>query len=510
MKQTPAFSRTRKFLWPIHGNEAKKFLPMSAMMFFILFNYTILRNTKDALVVTAAGAEVLPFLKSGVVLPGAILFVALYAKLCNVLSREHLFYACIAGFLTFFAVFALVLYPCREMLQPSPETIQGLKQTYPHVQHVFSLLGSWVSCLFYVFAELWGSIVLTLLFWQFANYITKTEQAKRFYSMFGFLGHLSLIAAGYTGKYLCSLQQVDVNNSKEFGTFINAMTITVVIAGAAILMLYRWMNANIVPQVYAEGPATNLKPKKPKLSVVDSFKNILSSRYLGLIVILIIGYSLSMNILGVVWKKQLHLQFPDPRDYQSFMSSFSIATGTATVLLIFFFKGIVAKFGWFWGAIITPLVLLVTAVPFFSFVLSGDTLSGWLSSIGITPLFMAVLIGGGQQVLSKSAKYSLFDSTKEMAYIPLDDELKTRGKAAVDVIGNSFGKASGGYVTAALLVITAASDLMAIAPYLAGVVITIVVIWILAVCALNRSYKEIVSHQEDGHGRVEIAQSKAA
>lgn len=54
-----------KFLPP--KSELKKILPLGLIFFFILFSYTILRDTKDVLVVTApkAGAEIIPFLKVG-------------------------------------------------------------------------------------------------------------------------------------------------------------------------------------------------------------------------------------------------------------------------------------------------------------------------------------------------------------------------------------------------------------------------------------------------------------
>ena len=52
--QQPNFSKLRAALWPIHGYELKKFLPMGMMMFAALFNYTIVRDIKDALVVKAA------------------------------------------------------------------------------------------------------------------------------------------------------------------------------------------------------------------------------------------------------------------------------------------------------------------------------------------------------------------------------------------------------------------------------------------------------------------------
>ena len=60
------------------------------MFFFILFNYTILRDTKDVLVVTArgSGAEIIPFLKTYVNLPGAIGFTVLYSNVRAQLSAS--------------------------------------------------------------------------------------------------------------------------------------------------------------------------------------------------------------------------------------------------------------------------------------------------------------------------------------------------------------------------------------------------------------------------------------
>jgi AAA family ATP:ADP antiporter len=91
----PEFGKIRSFLWPIHNFELKKLLPMLFLFFCIAFNYTILRDTKDTLIMTApkSGAEAIPFLKVYGVLPIALVFMLIYTKLSNVLSKKHLFLA---------------------------------------------------------------------------------------------------------------------------------------------------------------------------------------------------------------------------------------------------------------------------------------------------------------------------------------------------------------------------------------------------------------------------------
>jgi len=58
--------------------ERQKLFPLALMFFCILFNYTILRDTKDVLMITApkSGAEVIPFIKTYFNLPVAIVSYA--------------------------------------------------------------------------------------------------------------------------------------------------------------------------------------------------------------------------------------------------------------------------------------------------------------------------------------------------------------------------------------------------------------------------------------------------
>lgn len=151
----------------------KKIIPLGLMFFCILFNYTILRDTKDVLVVTAKGssAEIIPFLKTWVNLPMAVGFMLLYTKLANVLSKEALFYSVILPFIAFFGAFGFVLYPLSNYFHPTALADKLLNVLGPRFLGPLAIMRIWSFCLFYVMAELWGSVVVSVLFWGFANQV---------------------------------------------------------------------------------------------------------------------------------------------------------------------------------------------------------------------------------------------------------------------------------------------------------------------------------------------------
>lgn len=163
-------------------SERQKLVPLALMFFCILFNYTILRDTKDVLMVTApkSGAEVIPFLKTYVNLPTAIAFTGIYAKLTDKMELKNVFYAFVIPFLMFFTSFAFFIYPHRALVHPHA-LVDSLAAILPaNFAAPLSIVRNWSFALFYVMAEMWGSMVASLLFWGFANEVTTVDEAKKY------------------------------------------------------------------------------------------------------------------------------------------------------------------------------------------------------------------------------------------------------------------------------------------------------------------------------------------
>ncbi|WVZ69465.1 hypothetical protein U9M48_018241 [Paspalum notatum var. saurae] len=508
----PEEATAKKFLG-VDVKTLKKIVPLGLMFFCILFNYTILRDTKDVLVVTAKGssAEIIPFLKTWVNLPMAIGFMLLYTKLSNVLSREALFYTVIFPFIAFFGAFAFVLYPLRNAIHPTALADKLLAALGPSFLGPVAILRIWSFCLFYVMAELWGSVVISVLFWGFANQITTVDEAKEFYPLFGLGANIALIFSGRTVKYFSNLRKTLGPGIDGWEVSLKGMMSIVVLLGLVITSIYWGVNKFVLNDPSLPKSDRKKKKEKPKLGMKESMKVLLSSRYVRDLATLVVAYGISINLVEVTWKSKLKAQFPSPNEYSSFMGDFSTATGIATFTMMLLGRIILRKFGWGVAAMITPTVLLLTGVGFFSLILFGQPLTPMLATMGMTPLLAAVYVGAMQNIFSKSAKYSLFDPCKEMAYIPLDEDMKVKGKAAIDVVCNPLGK-SGGALIQQFMILTFGS-LANSTPYLGGILLVIVLAWLGAASSLDKQFtslaKEDLKKEKDAQEKVEPSLLKA-
>ena len=484
------FGILRQFFWPIHNFELKKLLPMLFLFFFISFNYSILRNIKDALVINAAGspgADIIPYLKFWCVIPCAILFMIIFTKLSSCLSKQQMFYGLTSFFLGFFVLFAFVLYPNFEAIHPITLQSTWLPEGF------IAIFRIWSFSLFFVIAELWGSIILSLMFWGFANEITKVEESKRFYALFGIGANIALEFSGRATSYFAKIgSSLPASMNAEKISIVGLLTLCC-ISSVIIMALYRWISLHVLTDPkFHDSTKVKVKKKKEQKSLKDSFVFLFKSKYLMYIAMLVIAYGVSINLIEVTWKNQLKELYPSTIEYLAFQGMYNRLVGWTTVIMMLFVSGnVLRKFGWTITALITPVTLLISGMGFFGCLIFKEQLGPVFIMLGgMTPLLFAVIFGTFQNVISKSSKYSLFDPTKEMAYIPLDDESKTNGKAAVDVVASRLGKAGGSLILQMLLLI---GPLATITPHVAFIVFFIIFAWMFAVKKLGIEFSRMSS-----------------
>lgn len=487
-------SKFRVLVWPIRSNEFLKFFPMALMMFMILLNQNIVRIMKDSIVMTLVGPEVISFVKLWGEMPIGVVFVILYSKLCNIVTTETAFRIIVLFFISFFTIFGFFLFPNAELIHPDPLIVQEYIGAMPNLKWFFIIWSKWSFIVFYIMGELWPIIVFSLLFWQLANKITKTEEAGRFYSFFSLFGQTNLLISGSVIIYFKSQNHVlihfftDVTDKTE--VMLKSLISVVVITAFLILMIHYFIE-NIV----MKDKKLFVAPKKSilKLSVRESLRMTLSSRYLGLITILMISYGMAVNLIEGVWMSKVRDHYITPEGFMAYQGTVLFWTGVFTLFCSFFGSYIIRHLGWYYGAIITPVMILFAGGMFFVFVGMESYLEYIFSGISfLTPLAIITFVGGLQNVLGKGTKYSIFDATKEMAYIPLDSEMKTKGKAAVDVIGNKIGKSAGALVQFVIFTIFPNVRYDDITLVLGFFFVSICIVWIYSVKSLSVEYKALI------------------
>lgn len=471
--------------FPITKGEFPKFITTSLMMVLTIYIYCILRGTKDAMVVTYMGAELISTIKLYGVLPLAIVFMLIYTKMVDIFPRTVIYNIFIWFFVGFVLTFSFVLHPNLEHIHFGWESFAA---DYPIIKYHIIMVSNWSISLFYIFSELWGSMMLSLMFWQLANQINSVNEAKRFYTLFGFLAQIGMIAAGVLAAQFTSGDNMDWQDS------LNKISLTVVFSGALLSGALYVLANKIVGKDVVNGAAVKKKKKKP--SLMSSLKEIFSSRYLGLLALLVICYGISINLVEGVWKKQMGTLLPTAVGYNNFMAKVQMYTGIATAIAMLCGTVFLRIFSWRFVAMATPLIILITGAPFFLFTIYSDYFDVSLEQMAVTSLYVAVIFGALQNIFSKAVKYSFFDPTKEMAYIPLDDDLKAKGKGAVDVVGARLGKSGGALIQWFMLAFIAGSTLTSLAPNLFVIFLIVMMIWIAAVVMLSKEFDAKVAENE--------------
>jgi AAA family ATP:ADP antiporter len=201
-------------------------------------------------------------------------------------------------------------------------------------------------------------------------------------------------------------------------------------------------------------------------------------------------------MVEVVWKDQIKNLFPNPADYLAYMGNVNTSIGIISTIVGLFICGtVIRRCGWTISALVTPVMLLVTSILFFSFLLFKDSSFASIAyAVGSTPLALGVFFGSLQNSLSRACKFTFFDTTKEMSFIPLSKESKLKGKAAIDGVGSRLGKTGGSLVHQFLLILYGSVSLST--PIVAVILFGVVFAWIIAVKSLGIEFDALTKKDE--------------
>jgi AAA family ATP:ADP antiporter len=414
--------------------------------FLIIFVYHILKDLKDTLVITSsdAGAQVIPFLKIWVILPFAILASYLFSKIYQKFGREKTFYFFVTLLLSSYALFAFCFYPFREQLH-----LQRLSDVLTMALPVgckgfISIMSFWIYSFFYLAAELWAMMILTVLFWGYLNEITSSEQAKSFYPLCVFVGNCAGILSGQTSHFLCH-SLMDVLSWQET---LQLMVSIVIVCGMGIMVINRLLSTGDVPTV-------SLQPKKKAtaMSFKESVMCIIQSRPLLCIATLVVGFGLTSNLIEVVWKETIKGVYPLPQAYNAYVNQLTSIIGILAVCMSLLSRWIFQVFSWSKIALVTPVCLFITSfISFFSMQMSEESLSPLAAFFNMNSLYLVMTVGSIYYVLALTAKYTIFDMCKEMAFLSIDASERMRAKSVIDSVGSRLGKSGSSCLYQVLLI----------------------------------------------------------
>jgi AAA family ATP:ADP antiporter len=469
------FKRIQKFFDLTSENQAKRVVYDVIMYTCIIYAYTILRVSKDAVSVSVGkGSAILSFLKTYVTLPASLIAWYLFGILNNNFKRTPVFRIVILSFVTFFTLYAYVLGPNRAALSISPEKAKDVVLFLTQLDIGFFKIGSlfasiyknvicnWTVSLFYAVCELWGTLCISQLFWGFVVSTTDRVNSAKTFAIYQVVSSIGSILTAFMSTLI--VQRVPEPFQTEISLWdknLQNITISLLISSLIALYFQNLSNAN------AEQDSTILReaaPLKKKMSIGDSIKIVTKSPTLTYLTIIVGCYGASAALIENVVKNLIGKlsAFNPTSNFALSVGNIGIQGIVQIVVGILVYKWM-ATAKWKDIAIIAPITFAVTGMIFFgsyflpfipAFLAKNINMLKFNLNMGaaITAAQTVAYIGQTQAIASKTVKYSFLDVARERSYLPLNAQEKSQGKASVDVLGSRIGKAGGGFLISTFLI----------------------------------------------------------
>lgn len=505
--------------------EYGKFFSMTLLYFSIVLAYSILRDTKDAVVIERMLPASIQYLKSFIVMGATMTFAIFFQFLLSKgITLEKIMFSLNVGFGVFFFTYATLLLPNVTYLEPYQFWINDVfadkKMFFCGLEFLKGLLltlNFWTGTILYVSAELWGNMMTSVMFFAIANEICPLRQALRFYPFFILAANLGLMASG--GIMVFNSYLLDWYPSSRM---LIVGLLIVFVAGLCVsnIMIYRHLVKNIIPYpIYIVSDAAPRRSKKAKVGMIDGFKTMAATPIVFHLSMTVLAYGICTNLTESAYKSAMHISSKSTT--KSTMTTVmrtqglqQISIGAAVIaVLLSPMKMLIQKRGWLSLGLLTPICTMAGAIAFLLYVwgnvsvdLAGKAADNILIRIG-KPIFTAIgwtsstnrelWIGFFVVNLIKILKYAAFDICKEAIGVKIPKQYKARFKGVYDGIFGKLGKSLSSNMQIAMFAVLNTSDIRTASLCLALLVLLVSLAWTNSSLYLGKTYDAAVREKRD-------------
>ncbi|KAI5190354.1 ATP:ADP antiporter, AAA family [Nematocida sp. AWRm77] len=505
--------------------EYAKFFSMSFLYFCIVFAYSVLRDTKDAVVIGRMLPASIQYLKSFIVM-GATMGFAIFFQylLAQGITLQKIMFSLNIGFGVFFLVYSLAIIRLTDVLEPYKFWINDIfadgKMTIVGLEFLRGLLltmNFWTGTLLYVAAELWGNVMTSVMFFAIANEICPLRQALRFYPLFIVAANIGLIASG---GVMITNAEILTHNPEWQTNIISALVGLAAVLCFVNIITYRYLVKNIIPYpIYIVFDNAPRRAKKEKVGMLDGFKIMLKTPIVFHLSLTVLGYGICTNLTESAFKSAMQRSSQGTSkstmlQVMQMQGKQQICIGSIVIFILFTpIKQLIQKKGWLALGMVTPVCTMIGAMLFLLFVwgnvcvdsITPDTQNVFVS-IG-KPLFnllgwssrpdIELQIGFLTVNMIKILKYAAFDICKEALGVKIPKQYKARFKGVYDGVFGKLGKSFSSNMQIALFFMFNTSDIRNAAFVLSSLVMAVALAWCYSSFYLGREYNAAVREDRD-------------
>jgi AAA family ATP:ADP antiporter len=463
----------------------KKFFSISIILVLVCFNNHLLRSMKITCImdIPEAGTELFSFFKTYGVFPVLFIFTSIYFYLIKIFEYKYVFCFFILIFLVYFLCFLCFFYPKSSLFEIASIEVLAKNWLPKGLYNFVLMIKYWHFFLFYILSEIWATTILSLMVWGVINDNTSLHESKIVYPIF-------LLIANSTGIFMGQVTQILTFEKRySFLNYINSpwkqsfvvQLFIVSLLCCAIIIIYLKSNSLLQKKL-------NHNPKKDNKNT--NFKNVLTlfitEKTVLSIAILAFSYNMIYNLFEIIWLNQIKLIYPYAGDLNLYLGQItkytSLLSTIMSVILILLGNKINISYNW---------IIKASLSPFSCFLLTSLFTLSWYQVFSMFTTSQTLFFGSCQIILGRVLKYTVFDETKESAFIILPQNTRRESKPIIDLFSFKFGQLASNIIIQILTFVFL--SISSIVPYLISIIFIVNFIWFVSVTKLWKELKNAKS-----------------